>query len=627
MEKIRFLIAVIILCSFRSVVYAQNVSPHFSEIRGMEDNQGNTHLLYRIYTYQQGPDFQAGTNNIYNLVPGTSIDTIYFYDYFSCGPFIDYGITILDYDYWDNDLTKFIISGNYVTCLEPAPFISRFDSVTVYLDWSDYADDIFISKQNDSLVFGLPNLISYNGGFNWDTLNLDYHAISVSPINDSIMFAVNFSYPPNSNLYKSIDRGNIYNVVDTGGYNWQSKFYYDIDGSHIYRTNRLGYTNCSLKRSSNQGNAFTWQTLYETPNELFICLDESQSGAIYLADGNKIMFSSNYGTTFNLYKELDKKIIGIYKKPNSDKLYAATKYKLYEITNNSITVIKSLPIPQEILDFYPLAVGNRWVYDYTILDWNMNGSQDIFFREVVSEKVKQNGKNYFEILEKYINSGVTDTVYERIDSLEGKVYRFEEFCPNQEQLIEDLVMEVNDSSFASRFEYCIEHAPTELSSEQNYNQWGLYGLNRNYLASSLLTADYNLYSQIGLVNINLSDDNYFKTYVIKGMLKDGIVYGDTTLTDVDDQINGIPTTYMLDQNFPNPFNPSTKITYEIPVQSNVLLRVYDIIGNEVATLVHEPKPAGIYHILFDATSLSSGVYFYRMQAGDYIETKKMIYLK
>lgn len=105
------------------------------------------------------------------------------------------------------------------------------------------------------------------------------------------------------------------------------------------------------------------------------------------------------------------------------------------------------------------------------------------------------------------------------------------------------------------------------------------------------------------------------------------MYGDTTLTDVDDQINGIPTTYMLDQNFPNPFNPSTKITYEIPVQSNVLLRVYDIIGNEVATLVNEPKPAGIYHILFDATSLSSGVYLYRMQAGDYIETKKMIYLK
>ena len=518
MENIRFLIAVIILCSFQSFVYAQNLSPHFSELKGMEDNQGNTHLLYRIYTYQQGPDFQAGTKNIYNLVPGTSIDTIYFYDYFSCGPFIDYGINILDYDYWDNDLTKFIISGDYVNCFEPSPFISRFDSANVYLDMFNVTWDIIISKQNDSLIFGLPNLISYDGGFNWDTLQLDYDLLSVSEFDDQTYFAIGYSNYNSSVLYKSTDAGYTFSIVDTGASDWSSKFYYDSNGSQIYRTTINQFPNRSLKGSSNQGNAFTWQTLYETPNELFICLDESQSGAIYLADGNKIMFFSNYGTTFNLYKELDKKIIGIYKKPNSDKLYAATKYRLYEITNNSITVIKSLPIPQEILDLYPLAVGNRWVYDYTILDWNMNGSQDIFFREVVSEKVKQNGKNYFEILEKYINSGVTDTVYERIDSLEGKVYRFEEFCPNQEQLIEDLVMEVNDSSFASRFEYCIEHAPTELSSEQNYNQWGLYGLNRNYLASSLLTAGYNLYSQIGLVNINLSDDNYFKTYVIKGML-------------------------------------------------------------------------------------------------------------
>ncbi len=74
----------------------------------------------------------------------------------------------------------------------------------------------------------------------------------------------------------------------------------------------------------------------------FVCLDESQSGAIYLADGKKIFYSSNYGNTFNLFKELDKTIVGIYKKPNSDKLYAATRYRIYEITNDSIVVIKSL---------------------------------------------------------------------------------------------------------------------------------------------------------------------------------------------------------------------------------------------------------------------------------------------
>ncbi|MEO8233025.1 MAG: hypothetical protein ABI638_12130, partial [Ignavibacteriota bacterium] len=313
MKKLWLFFALVFSLLLCSELSAQNISPQFSELKGMEDNQGNTHLLYRINSYQHGTDYESGSNDIYNLVPGTSIDTIYFYDHYSCGPNIGWGVMIFDYDYWENDLTKFIVSGNYVTCLEPSPFISRFNYENVYTDWLNYTNDIYISKQNDSLVFGLPNIISYDGGFIWDTLNLDYNAISVSSINDSIMFAVNFSYPPNSNLYKTIDRGNIYNVVDTGGFNWQSKFYYDTDGSYIYRTNRLDYPNCSLKGSADQGNAFTWQTVYETSNEFFVCLDESQSGAIYLADGKKIFFSSDYGTTFNLYKELGNRIIGIYK--------------------------------------------------------------------------------------------------------------------------------------------------------------------------------------------------------------------------------------------------------------------------------------------------------------------------
>ena len=630
MGKISILFIVIILCSFRSVVFAQNVSPYFSELKGMEDNQGNTHLLYRIHSYMRNSIAESASNNIYNLVPGTSIDTIYLEDSYTCSIYMGWGTTIFDFDYWDNDLTKFIISGDYVNCFEPSPFISRFDSANVYLDMFNVTWDIIISKQNDSLIFGLPNLISYDGGFNWDTLQLDYELLSVSEFDDQTYFAIGYSNYNSSVLYKSTDAGYTFSIVDTGGSDWSSKFYYDSNGSQIYRTTINQFPNRSLKGSSNQGNAFTWQTLYEADNDVLISLDESQSGAIYLADGNKIMSSSNYGTTFNLYKELDKRIIGIYKKPNSDKLYAATKYRLYEITNNSITVIKSLPIPQEILDFYPLAVGNRWVYDNTILDWNMNGFQDIYFREVLSEKVKQNGKKYFEILEKYINSGDTDTVYERIDSVEGKVYRYNEYCPNSEEFIEDLVMNVGDSTYAVRFGYCNEYLSTELLWENyfnNWNNWGIEGNRRNYRFVELVTADYFLSTAIGLDYYRLDDDNGWKEFVLKGMVKNGVVYGDTTLTDVDDKINGIPTAYKLDQNFPNPFNPSTKITYEIPVQSNVVLRVYDIIGNEVATLVNEPKPAGSYNILFDATSLSSGVYFYRMQAGDYIETKKMIYLK
>jgi photosystem II stability/assembly factor-like uncharacterized protein len=92
--------------------------------------------------------------------------------------------------------------------------------------------------------------------------------------------------------------------------------------------------------------------------------------------------------------------------------------------------------------------------------------------------------------------------------------------------------------------------------------------------------------------------------------------------------------YQLFQNYPNPFNPSTKIKYTIPSVIStgernlfVTLKVYDVLGNEVATLVNEEKPAGAYEVVFNAENLPSGIYFYRLVSGKYTETKKMILLR
>ena len=89
----------------------------------------------------------------------------------------------------------------------------------------------------------------------------------------------------------------------------------------------------------------------------------------------------------------------------------------------------------------------------------------------------------------------------------------------------------------------------------------------------------------------------------------------------------VPVEYQLEQNYPNPFNPSTNIKYSIPEASFVQLKVYDILGNEVATLVNEEQSTGIYRVELDASALPSGVYFYRIQAASFVDTKKMILLK
>ena len=93
----------------------------------------------------------------------------------------------------------------------------------------------------------------------------------------------------------------------------------------------------------------------------------------------------------------------------------------------------------------------------------------------------------------------------------------------------------------------------------------------------------------------------------------------------------LPESYILHQNFPNPFNPTTKIKYALSNRQYATLKVYDILGNEVVTLVDEELTAGEYEVEFNPASgiqhRASGIYFYQLRAGDFVETKKMILLK
>jgi len=100
----------------------------------------------------------------------------------------------------------------------------------------------------------------------------------------------------------------------------------------------------------------------------------------------------------------------------------------------------------------------------------------------------------------------------------------------------------------------------------------------------------------------------------------------STFVSVED-VRFEPTSFSLEQNYPNPFNPSTKIKYSIPQISQVQIKIFDVLGNEIEILVNEEKPSGTYDITWYAEQLPSGVYFYRIAAGSFVETKKMILMK
>jgi hypothetical protein len=104
-------------------------------------------------------------------------------------------------------------------------------------------------------------------------------------------------------------------------------------------------------------------------------------------------------------------------------------------------------------------------------------------------------------------------------------------------------------------------------------------------------------------------------------------YDNDFVTDVNENNILLPIEFSLSQNYPNPFNPGTTINYQLPLTSKVTLKIYDILGSEVAKLVNQEQSAGTYNIDFNASHLSSGVYFYQLKTGNYLQTKKMILLK
>ncbi|MBI5729849.1 MAG: T9SS type A sorting domain-containing protein [Ignavibacteriales bacterium] len=99
------------------------------------------------------------------------------------------------------------------------------------------------------------------------------------------------------------------------------------------------------------------------------------------------------------------------------------------------------------------------------------------------------------------------------------------------------------------------------------------------------------------------------------------------ITKVDEKKNDIPDKYGLYQNFPNPFNPTTTINYQLPNDGFVTIKVYDMLSKEVAVLVNENKSAGYYKIDFNASKLTSGVYIYTITANNFIQSKKMLLMK
>ncbi|MFV1884241.1 MAG: T9SS type A sorting domain-containing protein [Balneola sp.] len=478
MRKLLLLLLVFPICLSAQEKY-------FHELKGMEDSTGTTHLFYRMYKFEEyqlncgdsKENHYSEDQDVYHFETNNKIDTILFNSpggsggcYNLCGD-----QKIYSYDFYNNNYNNWIIEKGSGDCGERELLDYSGRSALIYSACIIKVNPLFetlflgksaftLSNKNDSIyynsallnqsfkisindTFFSPKSIYYGENeedFNQliDSIGIDYKVERIHPNIDSIFYSRNYAGQLMISEHHSTD----FQLVNEPGYFKTLAF--DEDSSILYSivqvskndTNRL-----LLKKSDDFGRTDSWKEL-NLPDELtqlqYLVTDSKQTGNIFIADSSTVFKSSNFGSSFELIAEMDYRITGLYKKPNSDILYVLTTDELFEVNTETkaVTSLKKLPVSNE-------------------------------------------------------------------------------------------------------------------------------------------------------------------------------------------ELKETPSSIKLHQNYPNPFNPTTTISFELDKPENVTLTIFDALGRTIAVLVDEQRTTGVHEMSFDASTLSSGIYFYRLEVGAFSETKKFSLIK
>ena len=285
------------------------------------------------------------------------------------------------------------------------------------------------------------------------------------------------------------------------------------------------------------------------------------------------------------------------------------------LTFISFLSVKNYPQSDSIFSYLPLDIGNQLQYKvYHIVFGPPQTDTTIYYSIFTVERdtIMPNGYEY-----KVISSTEFETRYLHIDSTTACVYEYEN---DTSRGLKTDSLRCSPGDWFGRGSHC-EFIDT--ATVLGYQTW-VMGIDRSWPD---ITVNHSLAMDIGITYRYKYESFGWGTEEISSLVYakiDGIEYG--TVVSVEDR-ELQPVNYQLSQNYPNPFNPITKISYRLPVKSFILLKVYDIIGNEIAILVNEEKQAETYEVEFNGAGLPSGIYFYRISSGSFIDTKKMLLIK
>jgi len=285
---------------------------------------------------------------------------------------------------------------------------------------------------------------------------------------------------------------------------------------------------------------------------------------------------------------------------------------------------------KELLNYYPLQTGNYWEYQSY---WQQipfppsdSSSQSI---EVIGDTLLENGHTYKILLIKDLTPYHYQSCrLERIDSMTGCIYRYtNDTTTNHEYLTDSLFAEIDGTYYSSRERTTSSgHYLTRCVGIKIDSVFGIPTKLKTFQDHSFIPGiSYTFAKGFGFLFSLGCEFGCGYTYLVYAKI-DGKEYGKKT-TSINSDKNFSPNFFILNQNYPNPFNPSTVISFQLSANSKVSLKVYDVLGNEVAILIDEEKYAGNYKFDFNGSNLACGIYFYTLRADNFVQNRKMILLK
>lgn len=393
-------------------------------------------------------------------------------------------------------------------------------------------------------------------------------------------------------------------ISNDDGVNWETSSTGINSGriSHIvisenYILTILHYAGRGLQRSSDQG--LTWEII----NDKFSTIYTAPNGSLYASYGADLYHSTNEGDTwlnFNHFDLEEYDSIQLIRVDSNNNLYISTNRFSYRSTDNGLNWEKIISSPfYNFADSGALFLGGESVIYYS------NDSGSTWQNKDTPEVGKVKNLEINEIGALYL--AINNSLYFSENDGESWVH------------IHEFIWHISA--------FTINSIDQLFVCTQNW-------VDDTYLPHFFISND----SGVNWLENNSGLEGYIsclnmdgKGYLYVGT-RNGLFKSKKTITNIKNTNSSILTKFILHQNYPNPFNPTTTIKYslrghEIRKTKNVELKVFDVLGKEVATLVNEEQRPGNYHVAFDASSLPSGVYFYQLNTNSFSQTKKMVLLR